>query len=125
MIAPSSATAPKTIEQALIGAARTFYGASFTAEELVVRAFELDPQRFGLDGYKVLYPDSQKIMVALSGSKGLVGRGHFVKLGPKLYKLRHPSTEQKVEDVRRRRDNGECRHGTRTSECAVCLRNGH
>jgi len=59
----------------------------FSAEELVVKAWENDKSLFGLQGYADLYPDSNRILSNIMGNKGLKGRGWIEKVGQKLYKL--------------------------------------
>jgi len=59
----------------------------FSAEELVVKAWENDRSLFGLQGYADQYPDSNRILSNIMGNKGLKGRGWIEKVGEKLYKL--------------------------------------
>jgi hypothetical protein len=59
----------------------------FSAEELVVKAWENDKGLFGLQGYADQYPDSNRILSNIMGNKGLKGRGWIEKVGEKLYKL--------------------------------------
>jgi len=59
----------------------------FSAEELVVKAWEDDKSLFGLQGYADQYPDSNRILTNIMGDKGLKGRGWVEKVGEKLYKL--------------------------------------
>lgn len=59
----------------------------FTAEELVVKAWEKDKGLFGLQGYAELYPDSNRILTNIMGNKGLKGRGWVERVGEKLYRL--------------------------------------
>jgi hypothetical protein len=58
----------------------------FSAEELVVAVWKQD-KSFGLHGYTDLYPNSNKVLAALMGEKGLTRRGYFKKVGPKMYSL--------------------------------------
>jgi hypothetical protein len=60
---------------------------TFTAEHLTVVAWEMYPTTFGLSGYKDCYPDSNKVLVTLSGKRGLVRRGWLRLVGPKEYEL--------------------------------------
>jgi len=59
----------------------------FSAEELVVKAWENDKSLFGLQGYSEQYPDSNRILSNIMGNKGLKGKGWIDKVGEKLYKL--------------------------------------
>lgn len=59
----------------------------FSAEELVVKAWENDKSLFGLQGYSEQHPDSNRILSNIMGNKGLKGRGWIEKVGEKLYKL--------------------------------------
>jgi hypothetical protein len=59
----------------------------FSAEALIVAAWQQYPRTFGLKGYTELYPDSNKILSSIMGEKGLARRGWLVKMGQKLYAL--------------------------------------
>jgi hypothetical protein len=59
----------------------------FSAEALIVAAWQQYPRTFGLKGYAELYPDSNKILSSIMGEKGLARRGWLVKMGQKLYAL--------------------------------------
>src|SRR3954468_13866979 len=59
----------------------------FSAEALIVSAWQKYPQTFGLKGYEGSYPDSNKVLSGIMGEKGLPRRGWMVKVGQKLYSL--------------------------------------
>ncbi len=59
----------------------------FTAEALIVAAWKRFPRTFGLKGFAEQYPDSNKILSALMGERGLARRGWLAKVGQKLYSL--------------------------------------
>ncbi|MCS6851154.1 MAG: hypothetical protein NZ700_08310 [Gemmataceae bacterium] len=59
----------------------------FSAEALIVAAWQKYPQSFGLKGYADQYPDSNKVLTSIMGEKGLARRGWLVKMGQKLYAL--------------------------------------
>ena len=59
----------------------------FSAEALIVGAWQKFPKTFGLKGYADQYPDSNKILTSIMGEKGLARRGWLVKMGQKLYAL--------------------------------------
>jgi hypothetical protein len=59
----------------------------FTAESLIVAAWQKFPNTFGLKGFAELYPDSNKVLSSLMGEKGLARRGWLVKTGQKVYAL--------------------------------------
>jgi hypothetical protein len=59
----------------------------FTAEALIVAAWQRFPNTFGLKGYTDLYPDSNKVLSSLMGEKGLARRGWLIKTGQKMYAL--------------------------------------
>jgi hypothetical protein len=59
----------------------------FSAEALIVAAWQQSPRTFGLKGYAEQYPDSNKILTSLMGEKGLARRGWLNKVGQKLYAL--------------------------------------
>jgi hypothetical protein len=59
----------------------------FSAESIVVAAWQEFPRTFGLKGYADQYPDSNKVLSSLMGQRGLVQRGFLNKMGQKLYSL--------------------------------------
>lgn len=61
--------------------------APFSAEALIVAAWQKFPKTFGLKGYADLYPDSNKVLTSIMGEKGLARRGWLSKMGQKLYSL--------------------------------------
>lgn len=69
-------------EKILDAAQRTFHG-EFSCEDLVVACWRLHPQDFTLNGYD--HPDSNKVIAALVGCRGVVARGWLLKVAPKTY----------------------------------------
>ncbi len=61
----------------------------FSAEALIVSAWQKYPRTFGLKGYDEQYPDSNKVLASIMGEKGLARRGWLIKMGQKLYSLSH------------------------------------
>jgi hypothetical protein len=59
----------------------------FSAEALIVAAWQQFPRTFGLKGYADQYPDSNKVLSSIMGVKGIARRGWLVKMGQKLYAL--------------------------------------
>jgi hypothetical protein len=59
----------------------------FSAEALIVSAWQKYPRTFGLKGYAEQYPDSNKVLSAIMGAKGLAHRGWLSKVGQKMYEL--------------------------------------
>jgi hypothetical protein len=59
----------------------------FSAEALIVAAWQKFPKTFGLKGFTEQYPDSNKILSSIMGEKGLARRGWLVKMGQKMYAL--------------------------------------
>jgi hypothetical protein len=59
----------------------------FTAEALIVSAWQKYPRTFGLKGFEEQYPDSNKVLSGIMGEKGLPRRGWMVKVGQKMYTL--------------------------------------
>ncbi len=80
-------------EQVLLAATECCQGdcnKSFTAEELLVRAWERNKQAWGLRGYEEVYPDSAKLFKELdahAGKQGIVGSGKLEKLHHRVYRL--------------------------------------
>lgn len=59
----------------------------FSAEALIVAAWQKFPRTFGLKGFAEQHPDSNKILSSIMGEKGLARRGWLVKMGQKMYAL--------------------------------------
>lgn len=59
----------------------------FTAEQLIVKAWEMDKDLFGLQGYSNQHPDSNRILTNIMGNKGLRGKRWIERVGEKKYRL--------------------------------------
>lgn len=64
----------------------------FSAEDLVVSAWRMFPDVFGLSGYEgenglLSYPDSNRVFAEIMGSKPIRKRGLLTKVGSKMYQL--------------------------------------
>ncbi len=59
----------------------------FSAEALIVASWQKYPRTFGLKGFADQYPDSNKVLTAIMGEKGLARKGWLAKMGQKLYSL--------------------------------------
>ena len=73
-------------------------GQAFSAEDLVVKAWEMFPDTFGLPGYNnenglPLYPDSNRVFSEIMGSKPIRKRGLIQKIGRKKYRLTESGRE--------------------------------
>jgi hypothetical protein len=63
---------------------------TFSAEDLVVKAWELFPDRFGLQGYSERYPDSNRVLTKIMGaSSPLKTKAWIERVGTKRYRLSH------------------------------------
>lgn len=71
----------------LAGLALTEEKSVFTAEDLVVRAWRMFPDRFGLQGYADAYPDSNRVLSKVMGSSRLRKEGLIERMGKKRYRL--------------------------------------
>lgn len=61
---------------------------SFTAEELLVRAWEVDKNAWGLRGFEQLYPDPEKMNKELERrSTSLVRTRMLIRVSPLIYRL--------------------------------------
>lgn len=58
----------------------------FTAEEIVVAAWQNYPEIFCLKGFPK-HPDSNRVLACLMGRTGLVSLGYLRRVGPRLYSL--------------------------------------
>lgn len=105
-----NATAPKlTVHEKLLLAAAGLDDAgqaTFTAEDLVVAAWRLDPETFGLSGHvddagRPAYPNSNRVFVEIMGSKPIRKQGLLAKAGTKTFRLTE-SGRQRVSELRAR-----------------------
>lgn len=65
-------------------------GKSFTAEDLLMRAWRRDPLSWGLRGYEQQHPDSEKIYKEIDRANvkgGMMGLGLFEKVRQRTYRL--------------------------------------
>jgi hypothetical protein len=60
---------------------------SFTAEDIIVRAWMDFPESFGLRGYQDRHPDSNRVLAKLMGALGLCGRGWLEQTDTKTYRM--------------------------------------
>lgn len=80
-------------EQVLFAALESCSGdceKTFTAEEILVRAWKKDKMAWGLRGFENEYPDSAKIYKELdahAGKKGIVGEGLLERVHRRVYRL--------------------------------------
>lgn len=98
-------------EKLLLAAAGLEDGGSttFTAEDLVVAAWRLDPETFGLSGHldaegRPAYPNSNRVFVEIMGSKPIRKQGLLAKSGTKTFRLTE-SGRQRVRELRATSDD--------------------
>ena len=70
----------------------------FSAEDLVVSAWQRFPDTFGLAGYRspdghLSHPDSNRVFAEIMGSKPIRSRGFLKKVGTKMYQLTESGNE--------------------------------
>jgi hypothetical protein len=71
----------------------------FSAEDLVVRAWELFPDQFGLQGFANKYPDSNRVFTKIMGAESALRKnGWLRKIGEKKYQLT-PAGSLKAEQI--------------------------
>jgi hypothetical protein len=79
-----------TVRRILLVAARDVAlataGERVSATDLVLRAWALAPERFGLAGAE-RYPDSNRVLAKLSGADGLCGLGWLRRVEPGVYRV--------------------------------------
>jgi hypothetical protein len=104
-------------EKLLLAAAELEEGGKpiFSAEDLVVAAWRLDPDTFGLAGHlgddgHPAYPNSNRVFVEIMGSKPVRKQGLLAKAGTKRFKLTE-SGWQRVRQLRRVTDETDERDG--------------
>ncbi len=59
----------------------------FTAEELLLEVWKLNPEGFGLRGFEQKHPDANRLYTKLDGKSGLVSEGAVRKVGQRVYQL--------------------------------------
>ena len=84
---------------------------SFSAEDLVVRAWQEFPDTFGLAGYRnpeagASYPDSNRVFAEIMGSKPIRKRGFLAKVGEKMYQLTEAGREEARMLTKRKEEPG-------------------
>ncbi len=84
-----------TIAEKILQAAMAISGESqtFTAEDLIVSAWRLYPDVFGLQGYADKHPDSNKVLTNIMGTKGLREKKWIRKVGEKKYRITEAGKE--------------------------------
>lgn len=62
---------------------------TFTAEDMLIRAWEKNKSAWGLRGHEDEHPDSEKVFKELNrrGSSGLVGQGLLAQVSPLVFRL--------------------------------------
>jgi len=78
----------------------------FSAEDLVVSAWQRFPDTFGLAGYRspdghLSHPDSNRVFAEIMGSKPILSRGFLKKVGTKMYQLTESGNEHACSCVGR------------------------
>jgi len=77
-----------TVPEKILLAAISLTAASFSAEDLVVRCWEMYPDNFGLQGYSNKYPDSNRVLTKIMGvSSPLRANGWLTKVAAKKYRV--------------------------------------
>jgi hypothetical protein len=102
-------------------------GRHFTAEELVVAAWQHFPRAFGLRGHNdatglPLYPDSNRVFAEIMGSKPIRKRGFLTKTGTKLYGLTGSGRAEAVRISRGMENAPEGAEGPKTAGKATISR---
>ena len=92
---------------------------AFTAEDLVVAAWQYDPETFGLAGHpdsdgRPAYPNSNRVFVEIMGSKPIRKQGLLAKAGTKRFRLTE-SGRQRVAQLVVRDRSDEPETGARVS----------
>lgn len=87
----------KTTSEVVTDIAFLAFGhAKFTINELVVACWKNEPARFCLTGFPE-YPDSNKVIVCVSGARGLVAKGVLTRVAPGVYSCSE-KTKKEVSD---------------------------
>jgi len=81
-------------------------GEPFSAEDLVVQSWKMYPDTFGLAGYADYYPDSNRVLTNIMGSKGMRGKGWIQKVGQKKYRVTSEGIQRAAEIASTEGDEG-------------------
>lgn len=86
---PQPSKAPTVREVILLAAVdvAAHHAGAVPLGSLVVRAWELAPERFGLPGLEKAHPHSSRVLAKLAGTEGLVALGWLDVAGPSAWKL--------------------------------------
>jgi hypothetical protein len=78
---------PSTLAKLVVAAAAlsTSTRRRVAVSDLVVRAWQLYPESFGLRGYESIYPDANKVLSKLFGVEGAVARGYLRRVSTGVY----------------------------------------
>ena len=99
-----------TAKEIVVEAARTI-PTPFSIGSLTIACWLLNPDKFGLQPYPKVYPDSTPVRVALFGKTGLIAKGIIRKV-----EGGYVLEEDVIEDF----DESICPHGNRRFECGDC-----
>ena len=104
---PVEATEPAktpTVRELILLAAHDVaegHAGSVPVGPLVVRAWELAPDRFGLPGHEGAHPHSSRVLAKLSGEDGLVALGWLATAGASTWRLTTRG-QRLAREIRRR-----------------------
>lgn len=78
----------RTAAETILLAAATF-NRDFTKQELAVKAWQMDPAKFGLKGYDTQHPDMNRVMMEMVGAKDSnpIKRGLIEQVAPSTYRI--------------------------------------
>jgi hypothetical protein len=78
----------RTAVETLVLAAASF-DREFTKQELAVKAWQIDPVKFGLKGFATLHPDMNRVMMEMVGAKesNPIRRGLIEQVAPSTYRI--------------------------------------
>ena len=77
-----------TLPEKILVAAASFDCGTFSAEDLIVRCWEMFPNDFGLQAYARQYPDSNRVLSKIMGSDSPVRKnGWLTKVATKRYRI--------------------------------------
>lgn len=74
----------------------------FSAEDLVVAAWQAYPDTFGLSGHpdpngQAMYPDSNRVFAEIMGAKPIRKKGYLEKVGNKTYQVTETGRAQAID----------------------------
>lgn len=61
--------------------------ATLPEEEIILMAWRMNPEIFGLPNHRSEYPDSKRVACELASGKIIINQGYLRRVAPRMYRL--------------------------------------